>query len=137
MKEILLKRRGIFHEKSLLKEYTCEITEFIDMYVAVGLPLCNEHTTCRHYILDTRDMYDNHIIAIRFPGFTLGSITIDDNNVILDISLDNQREIENHYNSDKIKDLNEKYVGSKLIGFTNERKGVFKINYEKDKCKNN
>ena len=125
MKEILLKKRGIFHEKSLLKEYTCEITEFIDMYVAVGLPLCNEHTTCRHYILDTRDMYDNHTLAIRFPGFTLGSITINDNNVILNISLDNKREVENHYNSDKIKDLNEKYVGSKLIGFTNEKKKEF------------
>lgn len=117
MKEILLKRRGIFHEKSLLKEYTCEITEFIDMYVVAGLPLCNEHTTCRHYISDTRDMYDNHTLAIRFPGFTLGSITIDDNNVILNISLDNKREVENHYNSDKIRELNEKYVGCKLAGF--------------------
>lgn len=126
MKEILLKRRGIFHEKSLLKEYTCEITEFIDMYVIAGLPLCNKHTTCRHYILDTRDMYDNHTLAIRFPGFTLGSITIDDNNVILNISLDNKREVENHYNSDKIRELNEKYVGCKLAGFINERKGVLK-----------
>lgn len=124
MKEILLKKRGIFHEKSLLKEYTCEITEFIDSEVACGLPLCNEHTTCRHYILDCRDTYDCYTLAIRFPGFTLGSITIDDNNVILNISLDNKREVENHYNSDKIKELNEKYVGCKLVGFINERKGV-------------
>lgn len=121
MKEILLKKKGIFHEKSLLKEYTCEITEFIDSEVACGLPLCNEHTTCRHYILDCRDTYDGYTLAIRFPGFTLGSIIIDDNHIIKDISLDNEREVKNHYNSNKINLLKEKYIGCKLINLTKRK----------------
>ncbi len=95
-----------------LKEYYCEITKMLDE------DLCQENRPkwYRNYIYDTRDIFDNNTLVIRFPGMTTGYIRFDDNNIITECK------IEEYTLKDKwchyVGDVNEKFkqfVGRQIV----------------------
>lgn len=62
-------------------EYYCDLTRKLDLLC--GYTVTNPRY--KHYIYDTRDLWDN-CLAIRIPGRTIGSIEVDTNSVITNIS---------------------------------------------------
>lgn len=62
-------------------EYYCDLTRKLDELC--GYTVSNPRY--KHYICDTRDLWCNYL-AIRVPGRTTGSIEVNSNNVITNIS---------------------------------------------------
>lgn len=62
-------------------EYYCDLTRMLDELCGYTV----RHPRYKHYICDTRDLWDR-CLAIRVPGRTVGSITINENNSIESIA---------------------------------------------------
>lgn len=90
-------------------EYYCELTRELD-------ELCGYAATnprYKHYIYDTRDLWDNEL-AIRVPGKTTGGIQVDKNNAITRIAFGiGLSEDTKQYPDDIYREM-EKYIGVAL-----------------------
>lgn len=90
-------------------EYYCDLTRKLDLLS--GYTVTNPRY--KHYIYDTRDFWDN-CLAIRVPGRTTGSIEVDTNNVITNISFSTELIGDNRQYPTNIYRELEEYVGVNL-----------------------
>ena len=95
-----------------MEEYYCEITEELDKIC--GFEVGDDGYHFRHYILDTRDIFNN-ALAIRFPGRTTGSIYLDENNIIISCTVDEVLCGEGKYYPSGINETLKKYIGETIL----------------------
>lgn len=94
---------------SELCEYFCEITDELDKLAGIKT---RAGSGWRHYILADNFCIKNSRLAIRIPGGTVGSITIDNENVITGILVDTNYVVKTYQ-----LDVNEKlkkFIGCKI-----------------------
>lgn len=97
MKQLLFKKRRF--------DYVCELTEEMDKHLKFN----NPGNFCTYIYNDKIDKY----WLIRFPGATRGRITVDENEVIINIEIYNDEN--NIYRPKTENILKEKYIGMKII----------------------
>lgn len=87
-------------------EYVCELTKELDELAKIS-----DYRKCGfcHYILADNYCKKEKCLAIRVPGGTVGSVWIDDNDVITKIVIDTDYVIKTYPNN--VNGLMEKYIG--------------------------
>lgn len=93
-------------------EATCEITRDLDHMS--NLDSSEYYDFFHHYIYFNAGDIKEHLLAIRVPGGTVGSIEFDDNYVIKSIGVDTNYVIQTYFRNVN-KHIQRKYIGSKLI----------------------
>ena len=93
-------------------EAVCEITKDLD-YMS-NLDSSQYYDFFHHYIYFSAGDISEHLLAIRVPGGTVGSIEFDDNYVIKSIGVDTNYVIRTYFRNVN-KHIKRKYIGSKLI----------------------
>lgn len=91
---------------------TCEITKDLD-YMS-NLDSSQYYDFFHHYIYFSAGDISEHLLAIRVPGGTVGSIEFDDNYVIKSIGVDTNYVIQTYFRNVN-KHIQRKYIGSKLV----------------------
>ena len=91
-------------------EYLCEITEELDK--ASGLGRKEKGWSNYHYIVVDNHSIKNKCLAIRVHGGTVGSIDINENNIITNIDIDTDYVVKTY--NDDVKDILNKFIGTQL-----------------------
>ena len=94
----------------LRNEYVCDLT--IELDSLANLIGSKYYKSFYHYILADEWCKNEKCLAIRVPGGTVGNILIDDNNVILEISIKTDYVIRTY--PDNINELVQKFVGKTI-----------------------
>lgn len=66
----------------------------------------------RHYILATNSYKKDHLYAIRIPGGTVGDIETDNNDIILNLTIDVNYVVRTYPKN--INEIIQKYIGEKI-----------------------
>jgi hypothetical protein len=88
-------------------EYRCELTRELD--ILAKLSEQDSYELFYHYIVSDNWCKKENILAIRVPGGTVGSIYINDNNVITKIVVDTEYVVKTYPNN--VNELIQKFVG--------------------------
>ena len=109
MSEIILE---LDEYDAFVSEATCEITKDLDHMS--NLDSSQYYDFFHHYIYFSPGDISEHLLAIRVPGGTVGSIEFDDNYVIKSIGVDTNYVVQTYFRNVN-KHIQRKYIGSKLI----------------------
>ena len=99
-------------DKYTISKAICDITKDLDCMSK--LDAFEGYDLYHHYIYFSRGDIEEHLLAIRVPGGTVGSIEFDDNFIIKSIGVDTKYVIKS-YPTDVNEEIKKKYIGSKLI----------------------
>lgn len=91
-------------------EYRCELTKELD--VLSKLTKNDYYDMFYHYVLADDLCIKDRCLAIRVPGGTVGSIWIDENNVITDIKIDTDYVVKTYPNN--INELMQKFINQAI-----------------------
>ena len=93
------------------REYKNDITEYIDSFIPEDvMNIIKDNDFFRVYLLDC----DDNTYGIRYPGFTTGYISTDENHMITDIGLYRDTESTKMFSMISDEMLREKFIGTKL-----------------------
>lgn len=93
------------------RKYRCDLTDKLDNLS--GLSDKGNSSIFRHYVLADERCKKDKCLPIRVPGGTVGGITLDENNVITDISIDTDYVISTY--PENINELVKKFVGERIV----------------------
>lgn len=98
------------NKQNRCEEYICDLTKELDLLAKFDENI-NENIIrfFHHYIVADAFCKKDKCLAIRVPGGTVGSIWIDDNNVITDIYIDTDYVVKTYPNN--VNELIKKYIG--------------------------
>lgn len=101
------------NERALQDEYYCELTTKLDELAGITEKSPGYDFGFRHYILaEQKDKEQYGGYAIRIPGGTLGTVSIDNDDVITEVFVDTNYVVKTY-----VKDVNEQlkqFIGQKL-----------------------
>lgn len=106
---MILKRK--YEDGFGMDEYFCELTEELDNLAGLNKKQSYGYGR-RHYILATNSYKKDHLYAIRIPGGTVGDIETDENDIILNLTIDLNYVVKTYPNN--VNEIIKKYIGKKI-----------------------
>jgi len=106
---MILKRK--YKDGFNMDEYFCELTKELDELSGLDKKESYEYGR-RHYILATNSYKKDHLYAIRIPGGTVGDIETDNNDIILNLTIDVNYVVRTYPKN--INEIIQKYIGEKI-----------------------